>query len=48
MQSHPNKACIVTTHRPTVIGLCERVYQVGGGTVRELGKQEAQALAMEF
>ena len=48
MQSHPNKTCIVTTHRPTVIGLCERVYQVGGGTVRELGKQEAQALAMEF
>lgn len=48
MQSHPNKTCIVTTHRPTVIGLCERVYQVGSGTVRELGKQEAQALAMEF
>ena len=48
IQSHPNKTCIVTTHRPTVIGLCERVYQVGGGTVRELGKQEAQALAMEF
>ena len=48
MQSHPNKTCIVTTHSPTVIGLCERVYQVGGGTVRELGKQEAQALAMEF
>ena len=46
--AHPNKTCIVTTHRPTVIGLCERVYQVGGGTVRELGKQEAQALAMEF
>ena len=48
MQSHPNKTCIVTTHRPTVIGLCERVYQVGGGTVRELDEQEAQALAMEF
>ena len=48
MQSHPNKTCIVTTHRPTVIGLCERVYQVGGGTVRELGEQEAQTLAMEF
>ena len=43
----PDKTCIVTTHRPTVIGLCERVYQVGGGTVRELGKQEAQ-FAQQF
>ena len=45
MQSHPNKTCIVTTHRPTVIGLCERVYQVGGGTVRELRVARDDALA---
>ena len=25
---YPHKTCIVTTHRPTVISLCRRVYQV--------------------
>lgn len=44
----PNKTCIVTTHRPTVIGLCRRVYQVSDGTLRQLSPEEAQRLAMEF
>ena len=45
---YPHKTCIVTTHRPTVIGLCRRVYQVSGGVLRQLSDQEAQRLAMEF
>ena len=48
VQCHPNKTCIVTTHRPTVIGLCQRVYQVSGGTVRQLADREAQRISMEF
>ena len=44
----PNKTCIVTTHRPTVIGLCRRVYQVSDGALRQLSPEEAQRLAMEF
>ena len=27
MLAHPNKTCIVTTHRPSVLGMCSRVYQ---------------------
>lgn len=28
MKQHPNKTCIVTTHRPTVLNMCQRVYRV--------------------
>ena len=45
---YPHKTCIVTTHRPTVIGLCARVYHVSDGTLQELTPQEAEQLAMEF
>ena len=48
VQQYPHKTCIVTTHRPTVIGLCRRVYQVSDGALRQLSAEEAQRLAMEF
>ena len=48
VQQYPHKTCIVTTHRPTVIGLCRRVYQVSDGGLRQLSAEEAQRLAMEF
>ena len=43
---YPHKTCIVTTHRPTVISLCRRVYQVSSGCLRLLDSDEAQRLAM--
>ena len=45
---YPHKPCIVTTHRPTVISLCRRVYQVSSGCLRLLDSDEAQRLAMDF
>lgn len=48
VQQYPHKTCIVTTHRPTVIGLCRRVYQVSDGALRQLSSQEAQRMAMDF
>ena len=48
VRQYPRKTCIVTTHRPTVIGLCRRVYQVSDGGLRQLSAEEAQRLAMEF
>ena len=44
---YPHKTCIVTTHRPTVISLCRRVYQVSSGCLRLLDSDEAQRLAMD-
>ena len=45
---YPHKTCIVTTHRPTVISLCRRVYQVSSGCLRLLDSDEAQRLTMDF
>lgn len=45
---YPHKTCIVTTHRPTVISLCCRVYQASSGCLRLLDSDEAQRLAMDF
>ena len=45
---YPHKTCIVTTHRPTVISLCRRVYQVSGGRMELLDNDRAQRLAMDF
>ena len=45
---YPHKTCIVTTHRPTVISLCRRVYQVSSGCLRLLDSDEAKRLAMDF
>lgn len=48
IRSQPNKTCIVTTHRPSVLGLCQRVYRVSQGRVLELDQAEAARLAMDF
>jgi len=48
MQRQPNKTIIVTTHRPTVINLCQRVYRVGSCAVEELNEEESARAAMDF
>ena len=48
VRQRPNKTCIVTTHRPTVIGLCQRVYRVTDGAVTELDEETSSRAAMEF
>ena len=36
--------CLVATHRPSVLSLCSRVYQVRDGSVTELNRDQIQAL----
>ncbi len=48
IQQHPNKTCIVTTHRPTVLNLCQRVYRVMETKVTELSEEESSRMAMDF
>ena len=48
VQQHPNKTCIVTTHRPTVLNLCQRVYRVIDTHVTELSEEESARMAMDF
>ncbi|MBR3087731.1 MAG: ATP-binding cassette domain-containing protein, partial [Prevotella sp.] len=48
VSERPNKTCIVTTHRPTVLNLCQRVYRVMSTTVTELSEEESSRMAMDF
>ena len=43
-----NKTCIVTTHRPSVLGMCQRVYRVMDTKITELTEEEAGQMAMDF
>lgn len=48
VQQKLNKTCIVTTHRPSVLNLCQRVYRVIDTRVTELDEKESSRMAMDF
>lgn len=48
IQNHPNKTCIITTHRPSVLNMCERVYRVMEKKVTELSEEESAKMVMDF
>lgn len=48
IQQRPNKTCIVTTHRPTVLNMCQRVYRVMDKKITELNEEESSRMAMDF
>lgn len=48
MKEQPHKTCIVTTHRPSVLNMCHRVYRVSQSTLQPLTKEESEQLVMEF
>lgn len=48
VRQHPNKTCIVTTHRPSVLNLCQRVYRVVNTNVTPLSEEESSRMAMDF
>jgi ABC-type bacteriocin/lantibiotic exporter with double-glycine peptidase domain len=48
MTGDPTRTVILTTHRPTVLTMCTRVYKVMDTSVRELTREEAAELAIDF
>ena len=48
IEQKPNKTCIVTTHRPSVLNMCQRVYRVMETRITELDEREAGRMAMDF
>lgn len=48
IQQRPNKTCIVTTHRPSVLGMCQRVYRVMNTKIRELSEEESAQMVIDF
>ena len=47
-ESARKKTCIVTTHRPSVLSMCTRVYRVDKQEIRKLDKQGIQEIMLEF
>ena len=48
MNQKPNKTCIVTTHRPSVLNMCQRVYRVMDTKLTSLSEEEAAKMAIDF
>lgn len=48
IKQRPNKTCIVTTHRPSVLSMCQRVYRVMQTRVTELDEEESARMVMDF
>ncbi len=42
------RTCIVTTHRPSVLNLCDRVYKIDKSSVSEIDHQEVEQLIKRF
>lgn len=48
MHRHPNKTCIVTTHRPSVLNLCQRIYRVIDTKMTQLDEQASNQMVQDF
>lgn len=48
IRSRPDRTCIVTTHRPSVLSMCRRVYRVMDTKLVELSEEESARMAMDF
>ena len=48
MNSGYARTCIVTTHRPSVLTMCDRVYRIDSGDVCDIGEKEINRLIKDF
>lgn len=48
IKKEPHRTVIVAAHRPSVFSMCNRVYKVGEGEVREVNEEEIHKFLEEF
>lgn len=48
MQQTKNKTCIVATHRPSVLSMCDRVYRVMDTKVTQLDREASERMVKDF
>ncbi len=48
MQDEYPRTCVITTHRPTVLGICHKVYTIENKQFRQLTPEEIRALENAF
>ncbi|QUA54017.1 ABC transporter ATP-binding protein [Aristaeella lactis] len=48
LQKSPGRTFIITTHRPTVLSMCDRVYRVVEKKITKLGDEEVENIVRNF
>lgn len=48
MNGHQRRTCILTTHRPSVLSMCDRVYRIAEQKVIEISGEEIRKIQNEF
>ncbi len=48
LQKSPERTVILTTHRPTVLSMCDRVYRVVDRQITQLDRQEIETIVRSF
>ena len=48
MELNKNRTCIVTTHRPSVLNMCDRVYKISQTKVTEVYQEEVEQMVVDF
>ena len=48
MKQRPNKTCIVSTHRPSVLNMCQRVYRILDTRITELDEEASSRMVQDF
>ena len=48
IKAHPNKVIVVSTHRPSALQLCTRIYRISGGSIEETDINEAKEIVKRY
>ena len=48
MSLNKNRTCIVTTHRPSVLTMCDRVYKIASTEVNQVTSEEVEQMIVDF
>ena len=48
MESNKKRTCIVTTHRPSVLNMCDRVYRICQSRVKLVEQSEVEMMVVDF
>lgn len=48
IQAHPNKVIVISTHRPSALKLCNRIYRITNGGMEQINLEEARELIWRY
>lgn len=48
MKLNEKRTCIVTTHRPSVLTMCDRVYKIAKTEVNQVSREEVEQMIVDF